>query len=102
MVLDKLGKNLDSMFRKLRGLPKIDKDAINALLQELQRSLLQADVKVELVFELTERIKKRAFDKKINQRIRRKDFIVKILHDELVNLLGGTKAPKRVKPGKTS
>ncbi len=102
MVLDKLGKNLDDMFRKLRGLPQIDKEAINALLQELQRSLLQADVKVELVFGLTEKIKKQAFDQNINEQLKRKDFIIKILHDELVNLLGGKEAPKRVKSGKTS
>ncbi len=102
MVLDKLGKNLDNMFRKIRGLPKIDKEAINALLQDLQRSLLQADVKVDLVFELTENVKKRAFDKDINEQLRRKDYIIKILHDELVHLLGGKKAKKRVKPGKTT
>ena len=58
MVLEKLGRSLDSALRKVRRLPKIDKDAINALIQDLQRGLLSADVKVELVFEMTENIKK--------------------------------------------
>ena len=57
MVFNKLGKDLESIMRKLRGLPKIDKDAINLAIQSLQRSLLEADVKVELVFQMTENIR---------------------------------------------
>ena len=102
MVLDALGQKLDGIFRKIRGLPTIDKEAIGVLLQELQRSLLMADVKVELVFALTEKIKKAAFDQKINIQIKRKDYIIKILHDELIHLLGGKSAPTRIKKGKTS
>ena len=58
MVLEKLGRSLDTAIRKIRRLPQVDKDSINALIQELQRALLSADVKVELVFEMTENIKK--------------------------------------------
>ena len=54
MVLEKLGRSLDSAIRKIRKLPQVDKDAINALIQDLQRALLSSDVKVELVFEMTE------------------------------------------------
>ena len=53
MVLEKLGRQLDSAIRRIRRLPMVNKDAINALIQDLQRSLLSADVKVELVFQLT-------------------------------------------------
>jgi len=48
MAFKKLGKDLENIMRKLRGLPKIDKDVINAIVQDLQRALLSADVKVEL------------------------------------------------------
>jgi len=99
MVLEKLGRSLDNAIRKIRRLPQIDKDAINALIQELQRSLLQADVKVELVFEMTENIKKEAMNTKL-QRAKRRDFIIKLIHDELIKVLGGVKAPIRIKPGK--
>ncbi|MHA1672158.1 MAG: signal recognition particle receptor subunit alpha, partial [Promethearchaeota archaeon] len=44
MALESLGKNLDSLIRKIRRLPEINKDTINAILQELQRALLMADV----------------------------------------------------------
>lgn len=100
MVLEKLGKSLDNAIRKLRRLPRVDKEAIMAFLQELQRALLSSDVKVELVFELTEVIKKRAMDEQVSSGITRKDYIIKILHDELVKLLGGNMRASRVKPGR--
>ncbi|TFG08793.1 MAG: signal recognition particle protein [Promethearchaeota archaeon] len=99
MVLENLGRSLDNAIRKIRRLPKIDKDAINALIQDLQRSLLQADVKVELVFQMTENIKKEAMNTDL-QKAKRKDFIIKLIHDELIKTLGGKKAPLRIKPNK--
>jgi signal recognition particle subunit SRP54 len=99
MVLESLGRKLEKAIRRIRRLPKIDKDAINALIQDLQRALLSSDVKVELVFEMTENIKKEAMNTEL-QRAKRKDFIIKLVHDELINTLGGKPAPIRIKPGK--
>ncbi len=99
MVLETLGRKLDKAVRRIRRLPKIDKEAIIALIQDLQRALLSSDVKVELVFEMTENIKKQAMDTEL-QRAKRKDFIIKLVHDELINTLGGKPAPLRIKPGK--
>jgi len=101
MAFKKLGKDLENIMRKLRGLPKIDKDAINMIVQSLQRSLLEADVQVELVFQMTENIKKEARNTEL-QRARRKDFIIKLVHDELVKTIGGKSAPIRIKPGKSN
>jgi signal recognition particle subunit SRP54 len=99
MVLEKLGRSLDAAIRKIRRLPSVDKDAINALIQDLQRALLQADVNVELVFKMTENIRKEAMNTKL-QKARRRDFVIKLVHDELIRLLGGKPAPIRIKPGK--
>lgn len=99
MVLENLGRSLDSAIRKIRRLPKIDKDAINSLIQTLQRALLTADVKVDLVFEMTENIKKEAMNTTL-QKAKRKDFVIKLVHDELVRVIGGKSAPIRIKPGK--
>lgn len=99
MVLENLGRNLDNAIRKLRRLPRVDKDAVNALIQDLQRALLSADVKVELVFEMTENIKKEAMNTKL-QKAKRKDFVISLIHDELVRVLGGKQAPIRIKSGK--
>jgi signal recognition particle subunit SRP54 len=101
MAFKKLGKDLEDIMRKLRRLPKIDKDVINAIIQDLQRALLSADVKVELVFQMTENIKKDAMNTAL-QRAKRKDFIIKLIHDELVKTLGGKPAPIRIKPGKSN
>ena len=99
MVLENLGRQLDNAIRRIRRLPMVDKDAVSALIQDLQRSLLGADVKVELVFQMTENIKKEATNTKL-QKAKRKDFIIKLVHDELIHLLGGRTAPIRIKPGK--
>jgi len=101
MAFKKLGKDLEDLMRKLRGLPKIDKDAINMIVQSLQRSLLEADVQVELVFQMTEKIKKEARNTEL-KRARRKDFIIKLVHDELVKTIGGKSAPIRIKPKKSN
>jgi signal recognition particle subunit SRP54 len=99
MVLENLGRKLDEAIRKIRKLPIVDKDAILALVQELQRSLLAADVKVDLVFEMTENIKKEAMNTQL-QKAKRKDFTIKLVHDELARVLGGKPAPIRIKSGK--
>ena len=102
MVLEGLGKSLDNIIRKIRKLPEVDKEAIAAILQELQRALLMADVKVEICLEITENIRKQSMDTHINTQVNRRDFIIKILHDELIQILGGKKAPPRIKTGKQS
>ena len=97
--MKEFGRKLENILRKIQRLPKIDKDAINALIQDLQRAMLSADIKVELVFEMTENIKKEAMNTKL-QKAKRKDFVIKLVHDELVRVLGGKPAPIRIKSGK--
>ncbi len=101
MAFKKFGRDLENIMRKLRGLPQIDKDTINAIIQDLQRALLSADVKVELVFQMTENIKKDAMNTEL-KRARRKDYVVKLVHDELVKTIGGKPAPIRIKSGKSN
>ena len=101
MVLEQLGRQLDNALRKIRRLPKVDKDAINALIQDLQRALLSADVKVELVFAMTENIKKKAMNTELKG-VKQKDYTIKLVHDELIKTLGGKPAPIRIKPGKSN
>ncbi len=87
MVMEKFGKALDNMIRRIRKLPRIDKDALKLVIQDLQRALLSADVNVEITLAITEDIRKRAFNEKISEGIARKDFIIKLIHDELVSFL---------------
>jgi signal recognition particle subunit SRP54 len=89
MVLDKLGDALKSSLRKLTGKSFIDEKAVNELVKEIQRSLLQADVNVKLVFEVTKKIKERALSEKAPSILEKKEFIVNIVYEELVAFLGG-------------
>ncbi|MBD3351425.1 MAG: signal recognition particle protein, partial [Candidatus Lokiarchaeota archaeon] len=59
-----------------------------------------SDVDYNIVIQVTDNIKKKAFDEKISQSVARKDYIIKLIHDELVDILGGKAAPKRIKQNK--
>ncbi len=97
--MKEFGRKLEDLMRKIRKLPSINKEEILAIIQDLQRAMLEADVKVDLVFEMTENIKKAAMNTKL-QKAKRKDFVIKLVHDELIRVLGGRKTPIRIKPGK--
>lgn len=88
MVLDKLGETLKGTLKKIANAVFIDEKLINELLKDIQRSLLQSDVNVKMVFELTKNIKKRALDEKIPT-LSKKDHIVNIVYEELTAFLGG-------------
>lgn len=60
MVLDKLGNVLKKSFDKIAGALFLDKKTIEIVVKDLQRALIQADVNIQLVKELGDRIKKQA------------------------------------------
>ena len=98
MVLDKLGKSLHNALQKLTRATHIDERAIKELVRDIQRALLQADVNVELVLELTKRIEKRALEEKLPPGMARKEHIIKIVYGELSELMGRP-VPLQLKPG---
>jgi len=98
MVLDRLGKSLHSALQKLTRATHIDERAIKELVRDIQRALLQADVNVELVLEMTKRIEKRALEEKLPPGMARKEHIIKIVYGELSALMGRP-VPLQLKPG---
>ncbi len=88
MVLDKLGTSLRKAVSRLRGRPVVDEAAINELLRDVQRALLEADVNVKLVLELSKRVKERTLKEDVPPGFSRRELAVKILYEELTNLLG--------------
>ncbi|MEX2706074.1 MAG: signal recognition particle protein Srp54 [Candidatus Freyrarchaeum guaymaensis] len=102
MVLEKLGEGLRNAINKILRSNVADKAAVEELTRELQRALLTSDVNVELVFEISERIRKRALDETLPPGISRREHIVKIVYDELTNILGRKAYPLEIKPGKTN
>lgn len=75
------------------------KEEVEELVREIQRSLIAADVDVELVFELSERIKKKAFDK-IPAGLTRREYVIRAVYEELTEILGKEKKAVALKPKK--
>lgn len=95
-MLDKLGNTLKNVINKIAGAVFIDKKVIDEICKELQRSLLEADVDTKIVQELIEKIKKKAQEKIAG--LEKKEHLIKLIHDELVEILG--KEAKELKPDK--
>ncbi len=101
MVLDRLGRTLHSALRKLTRATHVDERVIKELVRDIQRALLQADVNVEFVLELTKRIEKRALEEKLPPGMARKEHIIKIVYGELSTLMGRP-AQLQLKPGEST
>ena len=91
MVLDNLSSSLKNSLKKITSALFIDEKLVNELTQEIQRSLLQSDVNVRLVFNLTNRIKERFKEEKPTKEAPKKEFLINIVYEELTNLLGKEK-----------
>src|SRR3989344_1742629 len=90
-MLEKLGDSLKSTLKKIANSIFVDKKLIEELVKDIQRALLQSDVNVSLVFELSNKIKNRALEEKPPNNIDQKEFLIKIVYEELVNFVGEKK-----------
>jgi len=88
MVLDKLGGALRDSLKKIARSVFVDERVVNELIKGIQRALISSDVNVKLVFELTENIKKRFFEEK-PKNVNEREYLIKVVYDELVKFLGG-------------
>tara|TARA_Y100000310_G_scaffold241784_1_gene245875 strand:- start:37908 stop:39263 length:1356 start_codon:yes stop_codon:yes gene_type:complete len=88
MVLDKLGTSLKETLKKIASSMFVDDKLINELVKDIQRALLQADVNVQLVFDLTNKIKERIKKEDTPSGITKKEHLINIVYDELVEFLG--------------
>jgi len=87
-MLENLRSGLRSALKKMVGASDVNEELIDALCKDVQRALLQSDVNVRLVIDITKRIKDRALNEQPPKGLSRKDHIVSILYSELVRLLG--------------
>ncbi len=97
MVLDKLGSSLKETLKKITKSNFVDKAVINELIKDIQRALLQSDVNVELVFKLSNDIKKRALEEDTPPGLTKKEHLVNIVYEELVKFLGKEEAKIEIK-----
>lgn len=91
MVLDNLGSALKDTLKKIASAVFVSERLIDDLVKDIQRALLQADVNVKLVFDLTNMIKKRALGEKAPGGMTQREHVIKIVYDELVKFFGEEK-----------
>ncbi len=87
-MFENLSDKLQRSFKTLRGQGTISDENISDALREIRLALLESDVNLAVVTELIENIRTRAIGEKVATALSPAEQIVKIVHDELVNLLG--------------
>ena len=91
-MFENLSEKLESAFRKLRGHGKLTPQNIEDSLREIRRALLDADVNVRVAKDFVEGVKAKALGTEVLGSIAPGQLIVKIIHEELVGLLGTSRA----------
>src|ERR1700688_185981 len=87
-MFENLSDKLQRSFKTLRGQGTISEENISDALREIRLALLESDVNLAVVTELIERIRTRAMGEKVATALSPSEQIVKIVHDELINVLG--------------
>jgi len=88
MVLNDLSDSLKGTLKKIANAVYIDSKLIKEIVRDIQRALLQSDVNVKLVLELSKKIEKRALQEKPPAGMSNREHVIHIVYDELVNILG--------------
>src|SRR3954452_19156687 len=91
-MFDTLSGKLQNAFKNLRGLGKISESNIADSLREVRMALLDADVNFKVARDFIERVKEKSLGQEVIQSVQPGQQIVKIIHDELVDLLGSSNA----------
>ena len=92
-MFESLGDRLQNALHKIKGYGKITKDNISDMMREIRLALLEADVNYKVVKEFTNSVKEKALGEEVASSINPGDLFVKIVKDELVELLGGESKP---------
>jgi len=98
MALERLGSSLYEAIKKVLKAPVMDEKTVKELVRDIQRALLQADVNVKLVLEVSKRIEDRALKEKVPPGISRREHITKVVYEELTRFLGEKPAPLKTEP----
>ena len=91
-MFEQLGDRLDGVFRRLKGRGVITQPMLREGLREVRRALLEADVNFHVARDFLKRVEQRALGEKVLESVRPAEQIVKIVHDELIEVLGGASA----------
>lgn len=90
-MFESLGDRLQSVINKIKGYGKITEDNISEVTREIRLALLEADVNYKVVKEFIANVKEKALGEEVTKSLKPGEMFVKIVKDELVELLGGEK-----------
>ena len=100
-MFEGLSERLQKVVSNIRSKGVINEDNISDIVREIRLCLLEADVNVKIVREFIDSVKEKALGEEVRKSIKPGDMFVKILKDELVNLLGGDSSPLEVSKNPT-
>ena len=92
-MFESLQDRLQNIIHKAKGYGKITEDNISEMVKEVRIALLEADVNYKVVKEFTNRVKEKALGESVLTSLKPGEVFVKIVSDELTELLGGDFAP---------
>ena len=90
-MFENLGDRLTSVVNKIKGYGKITEENISEITRELRLALLEADVNYQVVKEFINNVKEKALGEEVSNSLKPSELFIKIVKDELVELLGGEK-----------
>lgn len=97
-MFEDLSQKLDLVFKRLRGQGKLSEANIAESLREVRRVLLDADVNYKVVKQFIDDVQQRAVGQDVLQSIAPGQLIIKIIHDELVRLMGTAQVEIKISP----
>lgn len=100
-MFESLSERLESAFKQLKGEGRITEINVAATVKEIRRALVDADVHYKIAKELTDKVKEKALGEKVINALSPGQLMVKIVKDELAELMGGTEAALDLKSNPT-
>jgi signal recognition particle subunit SRP54 len=91
MVLDNLGDSLKRTIKKIANAVHVDAQLVKEVVRDIQRALLQSDVNVKLVLDLSKKIEQRALEEKPPAGMTNREHVIHIVYDELVHIVGASR-----------
>ena len=96
-MFENLSDRLQDVVHKIKGYGKITEENISEMMREIRLSLLEADVNYKVVKEFTNNVKEKALGEEVNKSLNPGELFVKIVKDELTELLGGENTPFNIR-----
>ena len=99
MAFESLTEKLQNVFKKLKGKGRLTEEDVKIALKEVKMALLEADVNFKVVKQFTKSVQERAVGQDVMNGLNPGQMVIKIVNDELVNLMGSETTELPMKPG---